>query len=264
MTYDEYDALPGIRSSDLKRMKDSPLHYHTQPEDDDTASRGMLRAIHCLVLEPWMFDEEFAIFYGRRAGKLWDECVLANRPKGATILSAKEHDIARAVSSAVLNHGVAGPFFEPGPAAASEVTITWDHPGTGLGCKARLDRVALDDDCRPCILDLKSYGTTNGRAVGSRAAKLGAHVQLAHYVEGAAEGLGIEDVRCMIVSVETKPPYDVAVFEAERDWALADGIAARRVLMDRIAECTKSGVWPGRYDTIQKLLLPAWAEEDHE
>ena len=63
LDYADYSALRGVRASRLKLMAESPLHYR-EFEDVDTASRGKLRSIHAIVLEPE--NAQIAVFDGRR------------------------------------------------------------------------------------------------------------------------------------------------------------------------------------------------------
>ena len=269
MTYDEYARLPGVRASDLNRMKISPLHYRypVPAEDTDTAGRGVLRAIHSLVLEPQHYDRDFVVFDGVRRGREYEACVRRNR--GATILNQREAGIAEAVAGHILRHPVAGPFFVPEKTLSvfgAEITVEWDYPGTGIACKARIDRLAMGADGRAVMLDLKSYGTTDPGQVWSRANKLGAFIQMAHYREGVWLALGVDDARTMIVSAETKPPYDVGVFEVGPQ-DLQDAYAERAEIMMRLEDCLRDDYWPGRSEEVQRLRRTEWAgieDEIHE
>jgi hypothetical protein len=258
MTYEEYDYLPGLRASGLKRLRESPLHYRAPPKETSTPARGMLRAIHCAVLEPETYSRDYAVFDGVRRGRNYDAFVA--RKRGATILNPREAGVVDAVAGHILRHPVAGPFFAG--EGEAEVTIRWRHPGTGIGCKARLDRLTKDSAGRPALVDLKSYGTTDERIVCSRVVQLGAHIQMAHYEEGLRIALGIEGARVLIVSAEVKQPYDVAVFVLERDAALLAGQIERERLMARLDECLREDRWPGRHEGIQPLPLPAWVAPD--
>src|SRR3990167_5160193 len=53
-TFDDYRQTAGVNWSTLKLLDKSPLHYRhavEHPDDGDTAIRGMLRAVHALVLD---------------------------------------------------------------------------------------------------------------------------------------------------------------------------------------------------------------------
>lgn len=257
-TYAEYAALPGYRWTEIKALHDgSPLHVQharTPHSDTDTASRAWLRAVHCLTLEPENFGREFSVFSdGTRRGKLY-EAFLACNP-GTTVLNPKEVASARATADAVRNHRTIGPLLAEGH---PEVVVTWDDVLTGLPCKARIDWLGPS-----CLLDLKTLGTTNERQVARMTAANLYHGQLAHYAAGlAAHGI---EVPAFLVVAEGKPPHDVALFgldPAGPDGALHVGARLRDRLLARIAECERSGHWPGRHDGAQELLLPAYALDD--
>jgi hypothetical protein len=260
MTYDEYEALPGIRSSSLKLMHKSPKHYRYPAQDTDTSSRKFLRAIHCATLEQKRFLTDYCFYNGNRSGKAYSSFVDAH--PGVEILTRKEMDTAWEICGAVNRH----PLFANADHITTECTIEWDHPTTGLRCKARLDAIIHKYGEPTIIADLKTYGSTDPRHVGRTAQNLLAHVQLAHYEEGYRLLTSSKyPFRCMLVVAENKPPYDVAVFEAERDGGAFDqGVELREKLMSRIAECELSGKWPGAVEGIQPLVLPYFDSPEEE
>lgn len=254
LTYEGYAEMEGVRSSDLKRLRESPLHYR-YGKDDDTTSRGTLRAIHCLVLEPDTYPRCFATFDGTRRGKAYDDFTRDN--EGKTILNAREAEEAANVAAAILRHAIAAELLAK--ATDRELTLTWNDPLTGLPCKARLDAWA------PSIrtaLDIKTYGTTDPRVVGRRVYQLGAHIQGAHYVEGARHALGQEDIDYLLIVAENKAPFDVGVFRLEPDHALSAGRMERDAMLGVLAECVATDRWPGRCGEIEALNLPAFAFGD--
>lgn len=256
LTYDEYAALPGERSSRLKLMGESPLHYIAS-DYNDTASRGMLRAIHCLVLEPHRFNDEFAVCTMRRDARMKAYQDFMAEHEGKTHLSETESASARNVADGYLRHEeiqalTQGKF-------DTELTLTWTHEPTRTPCKARLDFLRIDGTTAT-IADLKSYGTTDPRMIAARIVRNGAHIQAAHYIEAVqANYPQVETIRYLIASAETKSPFDVAVVElteAARDI----GTRIRADLLQRISEARKANKWPGRVPSIIPLDLPAYAD----
>lgn len=253
LTYDEYRRLPGWNWSLIKEMDKSPRHvlHALRPQDDDTASRAKLRAIHALVLEPENFAASFSVFDGRRTGKLYDAHVEAH--PGTAVLNVAEYDEARATADAIRSHAAVRPLLATGH---GEVTVTWTDADTCLPCKARLDWLAAGH-----FLDLKTYGTTDERIVARKVVQMGAHGQMAHYAD-ALDALGMDDPRCFLVVAEGKGPHDVAVFELDRgipDGALHVGRDLRARLMERLAACVAHDDWPGRHPGIVDLCLPTYA-----
>lgn len=262
MSYAEYDALPGVRASDLLRMRKSPLHYRNKPDDADTPNRGMLRAIHSRVLEPEKFESEYALYDGVRRGREFESFV--SKHQGMTILNRREWETSSDVASHVLRHPVAGPLFTG--KGESELTLQWRCEGTNLPCKARIDRFVYDTKANhPIIVELKSYGSTIENVVANNIVRFGAHIQLAHYMEVVMHATDQPIYpRLMIVSCETSSPFDVAVFELADD-SVDLGMKVREQLMDRLAQCLRENKWPGRHEEIKALSLPGWAwSEDRD
>jgi hypothetical protein len=51
----------------------------------------------------------------------------------------------------------------------------------------------------------------------------------------------------------------VGVYRLTPDGALWAGEVTRRAWLDRLAECLRSGTWPGACPAEQELDLPGWA-----
>ena len=240
----------------------SPLHlrHYLDTPDADTASRGMLRAIHCRVLEPHRYPIDFATFDGRRAGQAWEAWKTAQEDR--TILNERETEAAKAISAAVLAHPLVGPLF--GGRGYSELSITWIDQVTGLHCRARLDRLRELAPGRWQVIDLKTVDSAAAHRVPSLVGQQGWHVQLAHYL-AAVRAIAAPDaeVSSALVVVEQAAPHDAAVFELP----LTEELIAeqeRRALLATYAECQRSGVWLGRYTEPQPLALPRYLYPDEE
>lgn len=257
LSYDDYAALPGIRASRLRKMAKSPLHYRDEP-DADTANRGVLRAIHQLVIEgPHTMTRDYVVYDGRRdtRSKEYNAFLAAN--PGRSILNPNEVTAVIRTSQSYLDHARAGEIIRA--ATSREETVTWAHPATGLACKARLDlRNGLD------VYDLKTYGTTQPHQIRNRATSLFAHLQGAHYCEGAALALGVpvKDITYRLLVAEGHAPWDVAVCRMEEGGALRVGRELRERLLGTLAECEAAGTWPGACPDEQEMDVPEWADPE--
>jgi hypothetical protein len=260
MSDDAYASIEAVRSGDLSRLAVSPLHYRYPAPDKDTPARVVLRAAHALLLEPDTFHAEHVVYQGaRRAGKEWDAFATLYADKA--ILKADEMAKIEAIGAGIRRHGPASRLLDlPG---WSELTVTWTDPATGIVCKARLDRLGFDGQTYH-LIDLKTYGTSNPRKVASMIAKMGAHVQAAHYVAALLDGCGIpaEQIKSYIISAEAGQPNDCAVLELEPDGALRTGQTERRRLLGLLAECRAADSWPGCCPEIVPAVLPVWANTD--
>lgn len=250
MTYEEYSKLPGLRATQLKLLDKSPLHCHAAV-DDDTSDRTRLRAMHCMLLEPENFDRDFAYYSGsKRSGSKYDAWAICNEGRQHLLESWREG--LAGVVEGVRRHKPARDLLT-NPNATTELTVQWTHPETGVPCKARLDLLVEN-----VLADLKGYGTANPREIGNRIAKLGAHIQFAHYEEGCRLGLGVDISEVLVLSYETRPPYDAAVVRVD----IEHGRKRRDELMRTYADCLASGDWPGQCPDIVDVVPPVWDNQD--
>jgi len=253
---DKYDNIDAIRWSVLKHARTSMLHYRhavDNPTEDNTRF-AVGRAIHTAILEPDKLSQQYAVFGGaRRAGKAWES--FAAEHDGKTILKREEWDAVMTAAERVANSDIAKVCLNR-DFALIERPITWVDPFTKLACKARPDAV------HSAIVEVKSTNTVDERAFIRNATNLGYFGQLAFYRRGYRELTKLW-LPCLIVAVETDAPHDVGVFVVDEDsLRVADDEITR--LLTKVAECTKSGEWPGRYETTRPMVMPAWARTPEE
>ena len=267
----DYNAIPALRATTIKEVINaSPLvaKYHLDnPDAGDTPSRRFLRAIHSRILTPDVFPAEFGIWDVRRDVRQADYRQFLSDLSGldvddreglkvvsdAMVLSTSEATKLDTIARNVMSSPVVGPHLSlPGD---SELTITWTDPGTGLACKARIDRLIL---ITGEITDLKTYRSCAAHVVKRGVTDLLWHVQMAHYKDGVRIALG-EECRAVLDIIEEKEPNDSAKFTLSPD-VIAAGERARREAMETWARCIDSGIYPGRYTEPQTIDdLPTYA-----
>jgi hypothetical protein len=233
LTYEEYDALPGCRWSQIKRIDDSPRNYwyHLGRDTKQTDVQRMGRMIHCLVFEPDKYADQYAVCVDEKGKsivrnpkhakyKAW----LEDNP-GREAIKPAESTIADIAAQAVVQNQDVQDLM--GVEWEGEVSLTWTDKETGLLCKGRIDLLTPY-----AFADLKVIGTTDPRQVGALVARNKWHGQLAHYYAGLrANGIRVP---AFIIAAEGKGANDVAVFELERteiEGALHAGEALRADLM---------------------------------
>ncbi len=262
-TDDEYRAADGENWSRLKHLRTSPRHYRYRMDnpEDDTASRGMLRATHCLALTPELFGQDFAVYSGRR-----DKRTAAYRDfladnAGKTVLTPREEADAQRIADAVRSDPAVRELLDtPDFDVYFEFPIVWDDPDFGVKCKAKLDILIVDWESRCAhVIDLKTVRRIDPKGMAYDAESMGYHGQIAgHYARAAAALLDfkIENIGCAIIAVEGKDPHDVGIFKfSDADmWA---GRELRDSLMALRAECIAADEWPGKVPAPQYLNIPA-------
>ena len=263
-----YRASRGVNWSTLKLMAKSPKHYRwalDNPDEGDTASRGMLRAVHTLVLEPHRFEADYAVCSMRRdpRAKAYQEFLAEH--EGKTILSEKEHGDACAIAAAVRADPVAAAILND-PHARFEVPLAWTDEATGLQCKGRADLVIMhpDDPDAAVLIDLKGARRVDARGLARDAGQMLYHGQLAHYAAGVRAVYGVSEVACGILAYEAAAPHDVVLAWLDKDTDMWAGEVLRDGLMARLKTCLDADEWPGQHPSPIVLNLPPYLLPDAE
>lgn len=253
MTETEYREFPAINYSNLKYMRKSPLHYFhavNNPEEKSPTEYAMLRAIHALVLEPFDADSQIVVWKGRRDMRSKDYAAFVEENKGKNILTESEDREARSIADAYCRNSWVKTLISL-EGTCTEKPVVWDHDLGDLGilrCKGKPDIMHYSAEHGLIIADLKTFGETSSALISWAARKHGWLLQLAHYTYAAAHHYGIDlsetPVRWLTIVAEDKAPWDSTCIEwdeATQAWASADHLT----LLERVAICSASGVWPG-------------------
>ncbi len=251
-----YDALPYERSTRLKQMVTSPLHYQ-QSARFDNRSMSLGTVVHTAVLEPWRFAEEYVTFPGAvRRGKKWDEFQAENT--GRSIVTDEEMETARDMATAI--RGSPGCYWILNrPSAATEVTLIWVDKETGITCKARIDHLS-EDQGRPVLTGLKTARSVDAEKFAAQSVALNYHLSWAMYRAGFEEVTG-KDPLMLELAIENHPPYDAVPYQIGYG-LLSLGDDLYRGALRRLKRCRESGEWPGQAEGVTMLEPPAWAYDD--
>ena len=249
-TFSEYLNIDAINWSSLKAMQVSALAYHyfkNNPAPDKPAY-ALGRATHTAILEPDLFDSQYAIFDGRRAGKKWEEFKAAHFDRD--IIKPAEYDLVQRMAEAVHAHPVAHVHLLGGVA---EQTMVWKDPPTGLKCKGRADYIT------DRIVDLKTARAVDPWNFNGAIGKYLYHGQLAFYHHGAWAADYKIDMAPLIIAVQSSAPHDVAVYSLPPE-VMQAGADLFRSLLDRLSDCLRTNEWPGcAPDSVLDVSLPSWA-----
>ena len=256
--YDAYDAMDGFRATHLKRvLRHTPAHLRYDldhpAQDTDTGSRKALRANHAAILEGLdVLARDFGVCDERRGTKA-HAAWMADNPN-RTDIKQGEWDTAVAIATAIQTHPVTRDLF-PG---AGEVPVQWVDEESGLTCKALLDAPRA---AHGLLIDLKTVGSVAEHDSVRLMSTNNWHVQMAHHLPGAiACGVLPPGSRAGFLMIEQKPPHDLALYILS-PLAMAQAEKERRQALTIIAECTRTGIWPGRYQTPMPIDLPLWRYE---
>lgn len=149
----------------------------------------------------------------------------------------------------------------------SELTALWEHPGTGVLCKSRIDRVVEHEHLGIVAID---YKTTRNAAPGphefGRSVMKGRYdVQAAFYM-AALSKLGLPPDHFLFVAQEREAPYDVVSHVLLNSSELMDkGHEDMERALRQYKDCAESGEWPGYMgpeDHLTELDVPHWHFDD--
>lgn len=258
------ERTDAVNWSTLKTIGVSPKHYlHALAHPRaDTDALMLGRVTHCAVLEPDELEGRFIVSPrfnramnddtarakgfdgGKQAHAAWRSAL----PADAEVVDPDIYFRALLMREALLADPIAALYARGG---RTEHKIEWTDHATGIACRGRVDHV------NGCLADLK---TTRSLVTFERdAARYGYHAQLAWYSDGLdAAGITRDGPPC-IIAIESVEPFDSIVLTFDED-DLAVGRRVYRKCLERLAECRRTGEWPGvAGGRARRIVLPAWA-----
>lgn len=260
MSIEDYHKHTAVGSSSLRTIINrSPAHYlydKTHPSES-TPTQLFGQAIHAAILEPDLFEQNAVIkpeFAGTGSRAKSDEWHLANH--GKMILKREQFEAIQGILKAIKDHPLAAKIVGAGRA---EESLFWIDPDTGIECKARFD---FRHDGQ-FIVDAKSTLDASYASFRKDIANYGYHIQAAHYLEGARRAYGESYDKFMILAPEKEPPHCLSLFLLDEN-AIAEGRALRHQALKTLANCIKTGVFPGYSQQIINIDLPTWGYKAEE
>jgi len=256
LPFEKYLAVKAMNHSSLHRGRESMLDLHyqlTAPPTPPTPTMIRGSAFGILVLEPER-EKDIAVrptFAGKgsvAAREAWDEA-----HQGALIITQDTYDDIRHMRDAVLAHRVAGPLLRA--QGHSEVSCFWKDPKTGLGCKARIDRVCTAGQC---LIDLKSSASPKADAFARSIYDYGYYIQDPFYREGWETCTG-QAWPMLFVVCKNEAPWNVVVYRIGPE---SRGIGANLIheLMEKYVACVEAKLFPSYADDeVMDIEMPLWA-----
>lgn len=251
--FDEYLRMPEYSQSVLKQGLQSMARLKAARDRErglvPTDAMILGSCLHTCFLEPDKAIQRIAVWpesSGKRWGAEWQAFRAVNANRYIITEAASRH--LEGMLASLRKH----PVVKERMRRIEGVEVVAVGEIDGLPVKARCD--ALSDDP---MFDLKKTTELGYEAVQRTVMKYGYDTQAAVY----KRLFGRE--RFVLLFVEDEPPYDVVAYELSSGW-LRRADQELRVLIGRVKECEKSGIWPGRCDEIVELDLPGWILDREE
>lgn len=261
LSNETYHAGPGISNSGLALIAKSPAHYFGLKLDPNrptpTEKAGQLEGTlaHCATLEPGAFDKRYVVGPpGRRGTKIWD-AFEATLTAGQIGIKADQREAAFAQAASLRALPDVAELLAHG---RPEVSAYWIDQKTGELCRCRPDWEHPVNDDGVILLDVKTYSDASPREFSRQVARKGYHLQDAFYSDGYTIASGKKVLGFVFAAVETSYPYAACACMLD-DQGRDVGRAEYRRLLDRYADCKRTGVWPGYSSAVELISLPAWA-----
>jgi hypothetical protein len=265
-----YRRAKGYSQSQLKECEYSMLHFKEAltTKRKPTAAQIAGTLLHGLVLQK---RELFAVVPPNAPNKPTKSQLNAKQPSDATVAAIKwwqdfrckhpdkeyicqaDADLLYAQRDAILKDPDASEMISR--ASNFEVAAFKLH-STGLMLKGLADCICEDDNQYTVVPDIKTcmVGGASYRQFQKTIADYGYHRQAAFYTDlfGASFFL--------FICVEKEPPYATACYQADPEM-IRIGRRENEEDLLAVAQCEKTGVWPGYPSGIIQISLPEWKKK---
>lgn len=263
-SYDDYAAIPALRSSDLKNLRRSPAHFkaavtHPKPVSpllEKAFAKG--KAFDTLVLHGLQAFEQTVTIEPdlNKNTKAYRQWRAENNGAGCILSAAEKQDILNMVEAAMRKERFSEIFGAPG---IPHRVIVWQCPDTELWCKAEIDWITADN----AVVDLKSTADAGFWFFQRNAARLGYHGQAAFYLSGLTALTGYPHNEFFFAAVEVDRPYESHVFRVS-DEQVQRAMYYNEENMQTLKTCLQTDTWPGYQDDIIDLDSGHYIYETYE
>ena len=246
----EYNAMEGIRRSDLWKIKQSPLHFrwHMDHPEEPTPALIFGRAMHKYLLEPETFRDEFAIAPScdrrtKEGRRIYEDFVDSVGDREVLTLDDMERigemkralmendDVAELMSKIVMR----------------EEPFQWIDAETREICKVKADAIIEYVSGVRHIIDYKTTASCADGAFERSVRKYGYDFQAGMYVEGVNSAL-LDSLGFIFIAQEKEPPYASRLYYCDAGF-IKRGMAEFHDLLRTYHECKIMNTWKGYEST---------------
>lgn len=252
-----YHAHHALSYSTGKHYLRSPAHYlHAKNNRTEKKEFDIGHAVHALVLGTGMdiveIPDNVLASNGAASTKAAKEFIDNARANGQVPLKAETWYQVKGAADAVLDNREARRLLElPG---TPEASLFATDPDTGVEIRGRLDYLT---GLKP--IDLKTTTDATPRKIVRAITEFDYDLQAAMYRRLVSLTHGDATVDPMThIYVETSAPHGVQVVELADEGWIRGGDLKLETVLERHAECTASGEWPGYENGTLVLAPPTW------
>lgn len=258
---EDYHADCRLSKSGLVKLLDCPAKFHydylnpDKVEKPDTASLLMGRAIHTIVLEPHLFNQQFTSYEPEFNGATKQGKALKATNPDKHIFSANDFSKIMDINKAVRNNKVFQHFMDVNNEenrGLVECSLMYTLDDLPIGLKSRPD--FFNDNI---VIDLKTCTSATLREFEMSVFNYGYHMQAAMMQDALLQLTGKVYENFLFLCVEKTPPYVCTAILLDQR-TITEGHHAYRSAVRKYIECCEKNNWPEYYDGIQSAGLPEW------
>lgn len=265
MPAEQYHGIHAMSAGGLKRMKRSPAHFYglqldpnRPPAGDPTPALVNGTLVHCCIFELDQVAARYVvrpdgIDYRTKDGRAWRDA------QTLEVVDAVQMAAAQAQAAAVRALPDVAALLADG---YGESSAFWIDRETGELCKCRPDWVSPAGD-GVILVDGKTCQDASPDGFGRAIWNFDYHLQAAWYSDGFEAATGQHVHGFVFAAVESAWPHAAAPYMLGDD-VLDAARRENRRLLNRYAECNRTGVWPGYSPGVQIINLPSWAQRQLE
>lgn len=256
-----------LRTAESESLDEVWDDFYLNPDrapEKDKRFFALGRAAHTLLLGEEGFREQFLIrpdTYPDDEKKPWSGNSLSCKAwlaeaalAGKTVITSEQVEVVRGMASRLAAH----PTVQTGILnGLIEHSIFYIDEKTGLWVKVRPDVIPTDS---LIIGDLKTSASVQPQEVRRALANHGYHQQLALIADAIFATTGLVTTDHILIFIKSSRPYSINHKPITPE-AIHRGRQQNRRALDRIAECLKTGYWPGPDDDEVPAGLPDWREK---
>lgn len=288
MSNEEYHSSHAISSSVLKKYTGRTAAHIEQDKinpKEETEAMLIGTLVHCLVLEPEKFNEEYAI-RPENLEKPSSRILEAKKPSDESLLKISrwnkwleelgdkkeitiaQYNKAEKMASSVLDHPIMGDWFHKDMDGKAEHSVFYWHKDEYISDQIEQEKYQL---CRvrpdwilpghPVIFDLKTCRDASFTGFMKQCNSLLYHMSAAMYIEGCnrcedfKKNMGVLSFNKFVwVVVESEPPYLSTYYEcSEQDLSIGKQIYYSLMRKHQIYQKSE---WKGYGEYIDGFITP--------
>jgi hypothetical protein len=264
MTYDDYNAINAIRSTDVKAASRSMRYWQrSKQQKDETEALSFGRLLHLMMNdEDTALDNVLAPLINERTGEAYGFDTKAQKEhrskvekEGKVIMPEPDIKMMKEMVKSAKSHPLFGSCITDDEDCKQEIVVVWEEQG--VPCKAMIDVI------NPfALVDWKSIHPEMCTSFGIDLAvrKFRYDIQMTFYNRGLRYH-GMEREHLILAFMEK---HEVAPDFVMREIGLQEKAEAEETinfLLPQMAECLRTGYYSGLSDN--EILLP-WKELEAE